>query len=435
MRRVLDCSARPVKRPESYLSPPLGERRENGPRARAGEGGGDAQARLEAPVWALAIRSGQVGLDCFADEVVELGVGEDRASAADQRVNRGGEGAGERGFLARRGGEKSRGEKRVEKPAFLLAPRGDRLVRLGQGQTTEHDLLADVGASPPAGESRQVMGRNAGYRHGRIAGWRAHPRAVALEPQHPHAVDIGAGEPVAEAVGDSAEVLADHHASSAFALEREAADEIVERIGEIGAFRRARAFRDEEEALEPHGVIDPQHAGVPHVGAQDRAQGGPALARAGQRIERRQAPVLPFGGKRIGRRSDGDLARERASMRPGFGAVWRGADREIAVEADFEAPAPRAFRGAGELPVGEPLAEEREFERLTVALDRRVDRLGLAVAQVLRPNSPVLAKLAVGSRLEGGEAPESFAALSGEGVVIGDERVRWPRRAEAGEGR
>ncbi len=53
----------------------------------AGEGGGDVRADLEAPIRALPVRSGQVGRDRPADEIVELGVGEDRACAADKRVD------------------------------------------------------------------------------------------------------------------------------------------------------------------------------------------------------------------------------------------------------------------------------------------------------------------------------------------------------------
>ena len=169
------------------------------------------------------------------------------------------------------------------------------------------------------------------------------------------------------------------------------AEEIVERIGEVGAFRGTGALRDQEEALEPHRVIDAQHARVAHVGAIDGAQGGPALARGGKRIERRQAPVLPLDGERIRRRADRDASRERSGVRPGFGAVRRGPDGKIAIEADLEPAAPRTLRRSPELAVGEPLAEEGELEAVAVTLDRPVDRFGVAVAQIVRPEPPILA--------------------------------------------
>ena len=163
------------------------------------------------------------------------------------------------------------------------------------------------------------------------------------------------------------------------------ADEIVERIGEVGAFRRSRAFGNEEEALEAHRVVDAQHAGVAHIGAVDRVERGPAVARAGQRIERRQAPVLPLGGERIRRRADRDASREFRGVRPGFGAVRRGADGKIAIEPNLQAAFARALRGSPELAVGQPLAEEGELEGLAAPLDRALDRLRFPVAQVLRP--------------------------------------------------
>ena len=188
-----------------------------------------------------------------------------------KRVDRDGDRLRERRVGARRRGDEPRGEKRGDEAALLLAPRGDRLVRLGQIEKAEREPLADVRALPPAGERRQIMSRDAGDRHRRIGFWRPDPRAVALEREHPHARDIGPRHPVAEALGHGAEVLADHHALGALALERDMADEVVERIGEVGAFRRPRALGDEEQALKPHRVIDAQHAGMAHVGAVDRA--------------------------------------------------------------------------------------------------------------------------------------------------------------------
>ena len=76
----------------------------------ASEGGGDVRADLKAPVRALAVGAGQVGRDRLADEIVELGVGEDRARAADQRVDRGGDRVGQRRILARRRDNEARGE-------------------------------------------------------------------------------------------------------------------------------------------------------------------------------------------------------------------------------------------------------------------------------------------------------------------------------------
>ena len=110
-RRQVDASLRrsansaappPAGASWAALRPPVGQRLKDRPRPMAGEGGGDVRADLEAPVRALPVRSGQVGRDRLADEIVELGVGEDRARAADQRMDRAGDRVGKRRILARR---------------------------------------------------------------------------------------------------------------------------------------------------------------------------------------------------------------------------------------------------------------------------------------------------------------------------------------------
>ena len=93
-----------------------------------------------------------------------------------------------------------------------------------------------------------------------------------------------------------------------------------------------------------------------------------------------------------------------------------------------------ALGGSPKLAVGEPLAEKRELKALAIALDRMVNRLGIAVAQILRPEPPILAGLSFSGSLEGGETPQGFAARSREGMVVGDKRIARPRRTEAPKG-
>ena len=54
--------------------------------------------------------------------------------------------------------------------------------------------------------------------------------AVALEPEHAIGEHVGGGEALAQAFRHGAEVLADDEALRALALERERAEQIVERI-------------------------------------------------------------------------------------------------------------------------------------------------------------------------------------------------------------
>ena len=93
---------------------------------------------------------------------------------------------------------------------------------------------------------------------------------------------------LAEAVGHGAEVLADHHALVALALERDLADQFVDGIGDIGAVRGLGALGDHEQPRQAHRVVDAQHAGVAHVGGEQLAEALPA-GRARRRRDRAAA--------------------------------------------------------------------------------------------------------------------------------------------------
>ena len=133
-------------------------------------------------------------------------------------------------------------------------------------------------------------------------------------------------------------------------------------IGEIRALGGLGAVGDDEQPRQPHRVIDAQHAGMAHVGAVERGEAPPALARARDRIGRRQVPDLAVGGERIGRRADAGSDGKFVGARPALRAVGRGADREVAIKAHLQPARLRAGRRAVQLPVGEKLAEQREAD-------------------------------------------------------------------------
>ena len=334
----------------------------------------------------------------------------------------------ERRILGGRRPDQPGGEKGGDQAALLLEPRPDRLARRPQREMAERQLLGDVRALPPAGQGREVVGRHAGDRERRIGGRRQHFGALALEPQHPHPQDVRPRQPGAEPLRHRAEILADDHAPGPSALERDMADEVVERVGEIGAVRRPCALGNEEEPLKAHRMVDAQHAGVAHVGRIERAQRRPAFAGAGERIGRRQVPVLPLDGERIGRGANRCALRQRAGVRPGFGAVRRRPDGEVAVEADLEAALARPRRRPPKLTVGEPLAEERKVERVVVPVDGFPDRRLVGVAPRVRPRAPVCAGLARGNRLERRESSQRFTACFDERLALGEDRILWAER-------
>ena len=317
---------------------------------------------------------------------------------------------------------------------FSLRALADLLLRVVEADEPESEALGDVGAQPPARQRRQVMGRDAGDGQRGIVGRRQKIGAAPLEPQDAHAEDVGAGQRLAKAVGHGAEILAHHHAGAALALQRDMADEIVEGIGEIGALGGLRPVGHDEEARQAHRVIDAQHAGVTHVGAEQRAKTAPAVARRSDGVGRRKIPDLPLRRERIGRRADADAKREFPGARPALRAVGRRADGEIAIEPDLQPGGFGARRGAGELPVGEPLREQGEGDPFGVLARFAFQRRGLGVAQRLRPTAPLFAFSLLRDRLENREAPERLAALGDEARVVGEKRIVRTIRARPLEG-
>ena len=97
-----------------------------------------------------------------------------------------------------------------------------------------------------------------------------------------------------------AEILGDDHAAVPVALEPQHGELRLERVGDIGAFRRRLAGRDQEQPLQLEGVVDANRAGVAHVCGDERAEGREPLFLEGQRVERRQSPFCPCGPRRSG---------------------------------------------------------------------------------------------------------------------------------------
>ena len=101
-------------------------------------------------------------------------------------------------------------------------------------------------------------------------------------------------------------------------------------------------------------MIDPQRAGMPHVGGDEIAETGARGREERLGIRRREVPVLAGRRERIRRGADGHAARDRRRIGPHFGAVRRGADREIAQES--RASARSRARGGRRHRIGGPRA-------------------------------------------------------------------------------
>ena len=100
-------------------------------------------------------------------------------------------------------------------------------------------------------------------------------------------------QPFAQAFGNGAEILADDEAAVALRFQSQDGEQIGKGVAHVAAVGGAAFRRDPKKPREAHDVIDAERPGVPHVGAQQRDEGGESPLAQGKRVRRREAPVLP----------------------------------------------------------------------------------------------------------------------------------------------
>ena len=76
------------------------------------------------------------------------------------------------------------------------------------------------------------------------------------------------------------------------ALERKDAQQVVERIGDIGTLVRRGLGRDPIEVLQCHDMVNAQSAGMSHIGAYQLDEAAVGLGLQRLWVKRRQSPVL-----------------------------------------------------------------------------------------------------------------------------------------------
>ena len=136
-------------------------------------------------------------------------------------------------------------------------------------------------------------------------------------------------------------------------------------------------------------MVDPQPAGVPHIGAHQLDKAAIGLLAQRARVERRQPPSLAGRIEDVRRRADLGARHHRRVVDPGLGAGPVGADRKIAVQADRHAAfAGRRRRGA-ELIVGDPLQPGEKLQPNPVRLGEAAHVGRGRIAIRLGPGMPV----------------------------------------------
>jgi hypothetical protein len=141
--------------------------------------------------------------------------------------------------------------------------------------------------------------------------------------------------------------------------------------------------------LERHDVVDPQAAGMAHVGPHQIDEAGIGFVPQGQRVEGRQAPVLSGRIEQVRRRSDMGGGDHQFRARPGLGSAAVGANRQVPVEPDRHPSGIRRRGGLAQLLVGDPLGPGHEVHFACMLLRELPDCGAIGIAVLLRPCPPV----------------------------------------------
>ena len=391
----------------------------------------DADRQLAAPVREAVLgRARHVHLQQLPGDVFQLHAhqparraGEIGVHRIDQRLRRVRQ---RRRLHARALGQQLFALQREQQVGAVLRPLQDLLfARRSIGIEPELRAQLDVLAEPEAAQRGQVVRADHRQRLGLpLRGPAKAPVFLALEQQRLVRQQVALAHGLAHAGRYVAQVLADHHAFVAQALQRQHAHQVVERVLHVGAAVRPGP----EQAHERHHVVEPQCARMTHVGAQRVDEGLVARLPQALRAPGRQPPVLPAGGERIGRGAGVHAQRVHPMLDPGLGAAAVDAHGEVAIQPDAHAARARIALARLELQFRQPLQPEAELHLRRVFAPERPHRVAFRVAVFRGPGRPA-PYIGVGrvqvvvQRFEQGVAPGAVLALAHVGEEVRAARV------------
>ncbi|MNC24394.1 hypothetical protein D3C75_724480 [compost metagenome] len=241
----------------------------------------------------------------------------------------------------------------------LVAP-----VQFG-GSIDQLQALApvDVAVFQPAGQRRQVVGAGGGQGVVRPVENRLEMAGLGLlEGQHAHAQHGLGRQLLAQAVRHGAQVFAEDDCLMAHRLQRQQAQQVVQRVVEVGAFAGLGPLRDQPQPAQAHDMVDAQAAGVGEVGPQHFDEGAVAVALEAFGREGADAPVLAGTVEDVGRCTHLQACQQFVLAAPGLAAGTVGAHRQVGDQAHGHAVAAGRFLGALQATFGQPLAEGVELD-------------------------------------------------------------------------
>ena len=322
-------------------------------------------AHLAPPVRPFAVGAGQIQRGRLVGEIVGLHQRERGVRLADERMHRLRDGGRMRSLRIETGSQRRR--PRARRQGRPCRPRASARAPSKAASDVRRSACASSRSTPfhqPATVGRSCVDTHAAASAGYRAGGR---NAAPSRSNHSGGTTArGRFEHRAKSVGHGAEILADDGTPRALALQREHAEQIVQRIAHVGTLGGRCPVRNPEQARQAHDVIDAQRTGVPHVGMDQRAKCGVAVL--GERVRQgwRQVPDLPHAREWIRRRANGNAARERAWVDQASAPSGAAPTARSRQQAERQAAA-RAAAAARPTVVGEPLQVQREAQRARVA--------------------------------------------------------------------
>jgi hypothetical protein len=196
------------------------------------------------------------------------------------------------------------------------------------------------------------------------------------------------------ALGNGAEIFTDDLHPMAVRLEIQYRVKLRRAVVNIDPVSGAKTFGHPKGAMQPHHMVDAQHAGKAHVMAQAFDIVAVALPADCFWLKRRKAPALALDKQTVGGRAAVDAEGEQISLAPDIVAVPVDAEGEVEIERG--AAIARARGDLSNLLGALPLNVEMiELGKFVVVLC-----LKLALAILFRPVKPAFAfALGLGAKL------------------------------------
>src|SRR5690606_25610336 len=182
--------------------------------------------------------------------------------------------------------------------------------------------------------------------------------------QYPHTEDLALRQGLLKVVWDRAQVFPYDQRPVSPGLQCQQAQQVFQRIAQVGALACIGAVGDQPQTLQSHDVIDAQATTVAQAGPLHTTEGAVVVVAHALGRECRDAPVMTAGIEQIGRCADADPGEQLLLAGPAEAAGRVCAYGHVGYQPYAHPGFPRAVMSPGQTALGQPLAEGVELQLL-----------------------------------------------------------------------